>query len=309
MTAVAQITSKQTGAILYSLNQVEENKDAIIAAIPSLADEPLIELRMQAKVLGRAAWEIECAADAEILTRESRRRGRGVKDEDGAGVEAAVRKHAAAIGVTPRTIYRNAEIHRTFFNTDSAVRNKDQNGPTDILDEKEFYNAAKASDDPHATLEYFAQQKTENPFYSTRDAWRYVKELKCPPIDSPVPPLIEDPTVKAWYDNFIRIAREAPRGVNRILSHAVEEVRDYVQRASGDRLTQVLNLIREGTDEQDLIAVETCVDRIHVAVWLNRMMDEGLIASFDKPRSPGARGAARTGHRLTDLGIASLRKK
>lgn len=298
----AQIQSKQTrqaASILHLLNQVEAAEDAIIAQLDQLPDDVLIEVRMQCKVAGRALWHIECAADAVILKRESQRRGQGVQDIEGRGVEAAVRQHAAHLGVDPRTIYENAAIHQNFFNSGGATRNKVQNGTLEHLQEKEFYRLALRSDDPHAALEKMAKQKAVNPHFSTRDARRMVYEEKTPPLDQGVPPLIEDPEIKTWYQRFAESCNSAPTpGLRRILRDVLDEVRNYVQRPSKDRHAQLLALIKEHVDELDLIAKEIAVDRIHVAVWLNRLVEDGTLVSFEKERAPGARGAARTGYKI-----------
>lgn len=304
------VSGIQAGVVLHFLNQIEGRSDEIIAQLPGMDDEAVLEVRLQAKALGRAAWRIEIAADAEILKRENQRRGRGVKDVEGKGVTAAVRKHAAEIGVNPRTIFQNAAIHQTFFNSASANTNNAKEGVKSVLEEKEYYRAAHQTEDPHATLEIFARKKSEDPFFTTREAWRYVRELKAPPIDSPVPPLIEDTNVSAWFGDFQAVVGRAPDvGLKRILRDAIDEVRYHVQKPGTTRLIQLLELIENKVDEQDLIATEINVDRVHVAVWLNRMEEDGLLTRFEKERAPGARGAARTGYLLTTIGKVRLLSK
>jgi uncharacterized membrane protein len=210
-----------------------------------------------------------------------------------------VKEHAKTIGVHPRTIYENARIHSTFFNSGAATSNKEKQGGTEILEDKEFYRLALRSDDPHKTIQHFADEKAANPFFTTKDARREVYAEKTPSIDSAVPPLIEDAAVKAWYERYVRAVSEAPTpGLRRILRDSLEEVRDHVQRPTESRRAQLLALIHEGIDEQDLIAKEISIDRIHVAVWLNRLMEDGTLTSFEKERTPGARGQTRTGYRL-----------
>src|SRR5262249_59765768 len=86
-------------------NRVEDAADKIIAELPKMADEEILEIRMQARMLTHMGWRVECACDAEILNRESMRRGRGVKDDEGKGVKAAVVKHAQLIGAHPQTLF------------------------------------------------------------------------------------------------------------------------------------------------------------------------------------------------------------
>src|SRR5262249_17229953 len=134
-------------------NKVESAADKIISELPDMADEEVLEVRMQARTFGRVSWRIECACDAEILNRESQGRGRGVKDEEGRGVKAAVLKHAQEIGIHPSMIFDNAAIHQTFFNSRSATTNKEKHGALDELEDRDFYRAALRTDDPHATIE------------------------------------------------------------------------------------------------------------------------------------------------------------
>jgi hypothetical protein len=281
-------------------NKVESAADKIISELPDMADEEVLEVRQQAKALGRAAWRIECACDAEILNRESQRRGQGVKDLEGRGVDAAVKKHAAEIGVTPMTIYRNAAVHKTFFNSNSAVRNKQDNGGLDELEEKDFYLAAMATDDPHATIEKFARAKAENPFFSTRDAWRMIKEEKTPRLDETVLALCDQPNVVSAWNDFQAACRKLVKAAGRLQSLVngyLEEIHYELTMPSQTVERVIFDLIEQGYDEADQIAIRMKRDRIHVIVWLNRLCELGKLESFEKERAPGARGQARTGYR------------
>jgi hypothetical protein len=288
-----------TSAIEF-FNNVEMTADSIISSLPHMADEDVMTIRMQARTFGRVSWRIECACDAEILNRESARRGRGIKDVEQCGVDAAVRKHAHEIGVDPRTIYRNAEIIQTFFNSDSAVSNKLAHGSLDHLVEKDFYIAAMSTVDPWETIEKFAKMKTDNPCFSTRDAWRMTKEDKTPPLDSIVPALCDEPEVVAAWENlqvaFRAMINAAPRLQN--LVNGYQEELQYELTLPSQTVERVIfDLLIQGYDEADQIAGRMKRDRIYVIVWLNRLVEIGKLESFEKERAPGARGAARTGYR------------
>jgi len=281
-------------------NNVEMTADSLISSLPHMADDEVMQIRMQARTFGRVAWRIECACDAEILNRESARRGRGIKDVEQRGVDAAVRKHAHEIGVDPRTIYRNAELIQTFFNSDSAVRNKLSNGSLDHLVEKDFYIAAMSTDDPWGTIEKFAKMKTDNPCFSTRDAWRMTKEGKTPPLDSTVPALCDEPEVVAAWETlqvaFRAMINAAPRLQN-VINGYLEELQYELTLPSQTVEEVIFDLLTQGYDEADQIAARMKKDRIYVIVWLNRLVEIGKLESFEKERAPGARGAARTGYR------------
>jgi len=292
-----------TSAVAF-FNKVEATADQIISELPGMEDMEVLEIRMQARTFGRVAWRVECACDAEILNRESQRRGRGVRDSEGRGVDAAVKKHALEIGVHPRMIYDNAAIHKTFFNSASASRNKDLAGALDDLQDRDFYRAAMATDDPHGTIERFAQEKLKNPCFSTRDAWRLIKEEKTPPLDSTVPALCDEPDVIAAWEEFQTACRKlisvAPRLQN-LIGGYLEEIQYELTLPSQTVEEVIFDLLAQGYDEADQIAVRMKRDRIYVIVWLNRLCEVGKLESFEKERAPGARGQARTGYReITD---------
>jgi hypothetical protein len=296
-------SSQIASSAIQFFNNVESGADQLISALPNMADEQVWQLRVQARVYGRVSWRIECACDAEIMNRESVRRGRGVRDTEERGVTAAVIKHAAELGVAPKTIFRNASVHKTFFNSDSAVTNKEKNGSLDILEEKDFYLAALATDDPWATIEKYAQEKLKNPFFSTRDAWRMTKEDKTPPLDETVPALCDQEDVLAAWEElqiaFRKMVSAAPRLQNLIGGYR-EEIQYELTLPSQTVEETIYELIRQGYDEADQIAARMKRDRIYVQVWLNRLCEIGKLGSFEKERAPGARGQARTGYREID---------
>lgn len=280
-------------------NKLEAVIDQVIAELPNLLYEELIEVERQWANIGRGSWRVICAVHAEILNRQPAYRGR-LKDEDGRGVDAAVRKHAAERGIHPQTIYQNAAIHKTFFASSGATRNKDQYGVLDELEDREFFRAALCSDDAWGTIERFAQEKLKNPFFSTRDAWRMVKEGKTPPLDETVPALCDQPEVVEAWQQFQESCRKlmtlAPR-LQGLVGGYLEEVKYELTIPSQTVKEAIFELIRQGWDEVDQIALRMRKDRIHVTVWLNRLVELGDAESFEKERAPGARGAARTGYR------------
>lgn len=298
------LNPQQSSGIIHWMNDVEMKAQTIIETIPMMDDERLLEIYEQSQILGRCAWRIRAAVAYEILSRAtSVKVGRGNKDNEEQGRVAVARKIAKQVGIAPKVLLEEAGIHATFLgNCLSARNNSETHGTYDHLAEKEFYRAAYYSDDPHSTLEFFAHQKSENPTYSTRDAWRHLKEQKTPPIDTPVPPLIEDECVRSWWERFADVVAGAPDrpGLRRLLNNVYDEVRNFVQRPSTDRRNQILNLIREGIDEHDLITHEIGADRIHVAKWLNSLCEDDVLVQFEKEAVEGARGQRRTGYRIIE---------
>lgn len=284
---------------IHFFNETEATAHQLMSALSDKPDEEVWEIRRRARTFGRMAWRIECACDAVIMDRESGRRGR-LKAEEGKGVDAAVKKHAAEIGVHPQTIYQNAAIHKTFFATSGATSSEGVNGSLDALEDREFYRAAMSTGDPHATIEKFAQEKLKNPSFSTRDAWRDVKEKKAPPLDETVPALCDEPEVAAAWEEFQnacgKLVTAAPR-LNGLVGGYLEEIQYELTLPPQTVEQTIFDLLIQGYDEADHIAARMKRDRIHVIVWLNRLCEIGRLESFEKERAPGARGAARTGYR------------
>ena len=65
-----------TGDLFQAFNNVDTFTSALIKRIPTLADDDVIQTRERASNMGKAAWRIECACDAEIMKRTQARRGR-----------------------------------------------------------------------------------------------------------------------------------------------------------------------------------------------------------------------------------------
>lgn len=306
----------------------------IISVIPDLSDEQLKAVHDHSADLESLGWIVRAYTRHEFLRRAIRLKGgRGLKDVDEIGLVSLAKKLAVELHVHHTTIMEDARIVEKLLqpqepapvaNAKALPASSESTGencsdaPTvslskmaelEIIPEKEYYRIAARSDDPRATLAGFAEQKTVNPFFNTRDAYRQEKERKAPPIDEEVPPLIEDGNIKAWYAEFTQLMQSAPtESLKRIMLGAYEEIRYEVQKPNGTRRQQLLACIVNGNDEIDTIAANINQDRIFVTTWLNRLMDDGLILPFAKERPPNARGAARTGHKLTDDGKQALKR-
>jgi hypothetical protein len=158
--------------IIDLCHTLEDRRDALLASLPNLDVEEIIEVRMSARIVGVWAWLIECACDAEALERVPKQSGRGKVDTNGNGRVAAAGRQAYIDGKGVSTVYKNARIIKTF-------------GPEEIilasgnnLQDKEFYVAASSAPEPQKTLEMFVEKKTDNPFFEPKDAWEVVNHLK-----------------------------------------------------------------------------------------------------------------------------------
>ena len=83
-----------------------------------------------------------------------------------------------------------------------------------------------------------------------------------------------------------------------LLHGYLEEIQYELSLPAESIKAHLFDCIQQGIDEVDLIAPRLKRDRIHVQVWLNRMVELGELDEFEKERAPGARGAARTGYRI-----------
>ena len=333
-TVLAQAASAlpESSPIFNFIQNVRSGCLQIITVMPDLTDEQLRAVHDHSAELESFGWLVRAYARHEFMKRAARLKGgRALRDVDEVGRVAMAKKLAVELHVSLTTIIEDALIIERLIEGDEEpatisaqfqpAQSRSTQNPSgvrivsltnrpefEVLPEKEFWKIAARSENPRETLSQFAQQKAENPFFSTRDAYRQEKERKAPPLDEPLPPLIEQDAIRQWYGEFVRVMNSSPSPeLRRIMAGAYEEVRYEVQKPIGTRRRQLLDLIQNNVDEIDLIANQIKVDRIHVAVWLNRLMEEDLIVAFEKERAPGARGAARVGHRLTEAGVASLK--
>jgi len=175
------------GSLFGELNIVEAKSESVIALLPTMTDEQVKMTHSYAQEVGKAAWRVECAANAEILKRVQER----AWQRNGDGVVATLASVAYDLGVSPRTMYQDAQIHKSFFEKDSS---ENIARACNVLHDKQFYKIAISSTVPQETLEKMAAKKSENPFYSASDAFREVRlesqqvlrqELKDNPIPLP----------------------------------------------------------------------------------------------------------------------------
>lgn len=174
MSANLRAVPRQTAGlakVIHQINKLEKIERDVIAILPSLSDDEVIDTRSTARLLYCSAWKIEIACDAEIWDRTQQAvRGRGNVDKEEKGIMAAVNKRADELGCGASTIRKNAQLYRRFENVLSAERN--------ILDDKGFFQAALTADDPDVAIEQFAAKKLNNPFYRVADAYRDIEQEK-----------------------------------------------------------------------------------------------------------------------------------
>lgn len=198
---LALAPEKALAKVIHQINKLEGVEHDVIALLPTMTDDQVMETRNTARLLGASAWKIEVACDAEIWDRTERAMvGRGNKDVDEKGLLAAVNKRAGEMGCSARTVYQNRQIFKQFREIIESTCN--------ILDEKGFYQAALAADDPDAAIEEFAKQKADSPFFRVADAWRSVKGSNGSPPKQDGIIVLQDPEVRKWLEADVKRQRE-----------------------------------------------------------------------------------------------------
>nr|MDQ3326963.1 site-specific DNA-methyltransferase [Chloroflexota bacterium] len=143
-------------------HELDSLQERIIERLPSLSDEGLLRAREASVTLGRVAWRIECACDAEEVGRAIER---GHKTEE-------IKDYAKQLNVGTTTVYRNADIHRVFFPRTG------KNDLEDILPDKMYWRAALDAPNPIAAIEMFAEIKGAGTHFLPADAERLVKDMR-----------------------------------------------------------------------------------------------------------------------------------
>lgn len=137
----------------------------VIADLARQSDDDVLNTRKQARVLDESYWRVECACDAEFVERAVKLKGgRGLRDVNAVGAKAAIARRAKQIGVTPRTVERNAQVFRLMEETsDREIA---------CLTEKHFFVAALTAADPAKAVDRFIERKGEGLRFKVSDAYR-----------------------------------------------------------------------------------------------------------------------------------------
>jgi hypothetical protein len=294
-------------AASHWVDRLAEDAHRLVASLPGYTDEELIAFRETAERLYKVSWVAICAVDHEIMSRAQRISHKRAGDLSQQGIYAtAVRGARALGGVSPATILRNAQIYANFgdilTNPDGASENARL---AFLLPDKGFWDAAAHAPDGQMwqALQYFADQKEADIRFSTRDAYRWVREQKAPPLTSLIPSLADDEEVKtalvALDAAFAELSRVTADRLAPILRGYREEIREELQLPPMSVLERIAQLLEDGYDEVDIIRDRIAGDRNHVIAWLRQMVDQDWVRPFEKHRIEGARGAARTGYAPT----------
>lgn len=138
----------------------------VLADLEHQNDDEILKTRSSAHLLEESAWRIHCACDAQFVERAVKLRGgRGLKDVTAIGVKATIAKRAKQIGVTPRTVEKNAQVFRLMQTETSVLANA-------TLRDKHFYISALSAANPEYAINLFAEKKRDNPKFKVSDSYR-----------------------------------------------------------------------------------------------------------------------------------------
>ena len=247
--AISQGSTQALSNVFGQINKLEKIDDDIITLLPEMSDDDVMDTRNYAKTLGRSAWRIEIACDAEIWNRTQAKRGRGNVDTEGVGIKATIAKRAAELGCTPRTIEQNARVHKLV----QEVEINDESTFT-ILEDKGYWQAALASSDPKAALDHFVEEKTDNPFFSASDAYRWSKgekESKKPHVSeqkilaSPETRSFLTSMIETWKDRLNHVPDNAPF-IQNLLQGQIGQIQWQLDRTPETEASEIVTAIEEG---------------------------------------------------------------
>lgn len=295
--------TEMLAGIINGINRLDDTRRELLTILPTLEDEQIIQTRMGARALGVWSWVIECACDAEMMKRVEAKRGRGNKDVDEKGKVAAVNKHAALCGQTPGTLYRNAQIYKTFKNV--LI---DQNN---LLEDKGFYEAALRAPDPEEAIEIFAKEKDEDAFFSVRDAHRRAEKLKRKQEETARPKLsaemqkLHDDAVREDIELHIATIKKANETsvdplVSTLNHRIIEKLEWQRDRSVEGDCSKILEAINDGYQvEQDIL--DWLSDRLFLMTepQFDDRLDLMLGSRKIKTTKQGGKGERTRGDRTT----------
>ena len=240
-------------------------------------------------VFTATAWEdhVQAWTDAEQTVTEYRWRQAAIANSLTTHYgEGQVEQFAKQIGIHPRRVWEYRAVYQLYQKCDRSQ----------VLDFTHYILASSAPD-PIQMLEIAAEE-----CLSTKALRRLITQAKAPSLDETVPALSDDPAVtKAWeqFQQGCQAMKTATPRLSALIHGYLEEIQYELSLPAESIKAHLYDCIQQGIDEVDLIAPRLKRDRIHVQVWLNRMTELGELEEFEKERAPGARGAARTGYRIS----------
>lgn len=168
---VLPFTSAAKAALERILDGLAALEPQIVAELELQDEKEILKIRAYGKQLEHHSWVITCACDAALWNKTAAaKRGRGHKDVSQIGILSAVSKRSKIIGVTPRTVYRNAQVFRLMQTAKENVVL--ENNVLRVLDEYGYYDQALNAANPVEALNIFAEKKLTEKRFRVTDAER-----------------------------------------------------------------------------------------------------------------------------------------
>lgn len=242
------------------LERLEQVEQEVISDLPNQTDEQILDTRQRARLLGKTAWRIECACDAQFVERaEKVKSGRGNIDIDSIGVMAIVTKRAKQLGCTPSTVYNNAKIHRLIEAAKQFTGNVfSEKTISEALDEKGFFTAALSAVNPIDALQKFTEKRILDHNFSVTDAVRLLEDAGETKKLATLRALSEART--ADRDEVVNALREARKKIQEEIVAPFPDT-ELAQRIFGDCLSTIDEELEEAFDEDAAKALSLAWDR------------------------------------------------
>lgn len=278
---------ESSGHFSDHVSKLAEFEEKLLTRLQDYSEDEIINIRMDARLLGIYSWRVECACDFELFNRQRLVGGRGRKDTAGAGIGAALLKRMKALGCSHMHLRRNAQIYREFGETlNTAVA---------VLPEKGFYLAALESQNPKETLELFITKKKENPKFNVASANRVILEQRKEKerqkqnfLDkhSPEPKkLLKDHILKTItvIEDVIKPSCPDTKFAKQFYGSLLQELRDHLNLMFEEDAAQALRKAwADGYRKENQMASQTGLPRETVSQIMRMLEDEGEFYIVDQ---------------------------
>lgn len=202
----------------------------------------------------------------------------------------AIDKFAYEVGCYPQRIYEYRAAYRLAVQFRERFAARPEN-----LEFSHFVVASQAPE-PVAMLDRAVEETM-----TVRELKREIAKHTAPPLESTLAPISQDTEIQVLWQNWHLAGQSLARAVpltSNAITYAEEEVRYILEIPEQTVQERILHAIRDdGRNEVDSIAQGLGANRDHVLVWLNRMVELGILQTRRQElteRTPGGRGPART---------------
>lgn len=250
----------------------------VIADLGKQSDDDLLQTRKQARVLDESAWRVECACDAEVVDRAVKLKGgRGLRDVNAVGAKAAIARRAKQIGVTPRTVERNAQIFRLMEETsDREIA---------CLTEKNFFVAALTAADPARAISLFIEKRKAGHRFKVSDAYRLLASeglTKSVHNQKALDKIRETVELSGRAEQIAHLQRSIARVKDDIIPDCHDE---EIQRIHESYLSDLEDHLQLMVDEDISVALRASWDR--GKLWEHELAEDSGFALEDVSRIMG----------------------